>query len=102
MTPTWRQKQHTESLRAGLRSGKVVLGKEFAEPSIYNLVTDKNSTALEKANAAIQEAGLDPKDFAAELKQYETQEVGDIIERGGKRYRVVSIREDGEPMVDEI
>jgi len=63
--PSWKQEQLIESLRDGLSRGKVVIGKEFGEPSVYEIKTQ------EDAMNAIAEAGFDVDMFSTELKQYE-------------------------------
>ncbi len=64
-SPSWAQGQKVEAVRSGLKRGKIVLGKEFGEPSTYEPKT------IDEATNAIQEAGLDPSMFTEELKDYE-------------------------------
>jgi hypothetical protein len=88
---SWGQAQKVEALKSGLRMGKVVIGKEFGEPSIYN------AKSMEEALAAIQEAGLDPSLFSEELKLYDVVEERSIpIKVGGKRtQRIAQKLRDG-------
>lgn len=77
---TWGQNQKVEALKTGLRMGKVVIGKEFGEPSIYE--TKDMTDAL----AAIQDAGLSPSLFSEELKLYDVVETRSIpIKIKGRR-----------------
>jgi len=63
--PSWGQEQEIESIKKGLKRGKIVIGKEFGEPSVYEL------KSKESALNAIAEAGLDADLFTEELKRYE-------------------------------
>lgn len=67
--PTFGQKGKIEALKTGLKQGKIVIGKEFGEPQVY----DVNKEGLEGALLAIQNAGLDPALFEAELTPYASQ-----------------------------
>lgn len=66
--PTWGQAQRVEALKTGLRMGKVVIGREFGEPTEYNA---KN---MVDALKAIQDAGFSPALFMDELKLYDVVE----------------------------
>jgi len=61
--PSWKQQQKVKSIKSGILNGKVVLGKEFGEPSTYDV------KSMDDALAVISEAGLDPKMFEETLKQ---------------------------------
>lgn len=73
-TPSWGQEQKVQSLKAGLRTGNVVIGREFGEPSRYPM-TSGEPMKMEQALMAIQDAGLDPSLFYSELELY------DVVER---------------------
>lgn len=75
--PTWSQQQKVSALKAGLNRGKVVLGKEFGEPSNYQI------KSLDDAISAITEAGLDPSMFTEDLDRYQPVLVKDTK---GKTY----------------
>jgi hypothetical protein len=85
-TPSWQQGQKALALASGLRSGNVVIGREFGEPSVYK---PKN---MNEALSAIMEAGFDPSIFADELQLYDVvgetkvKKTGRIIQklRNGK------------------
>ena len=64
-TPSWGQEQKIEAIRSGLKRGKIVLGKEWGEPSVYEPKT------MDEALSAITEAKLDPTLFEEELSRYE-------------------------------
>ena len=85
--PTWNQQQQVESLKTGLRMGKIVIGKEFGEPSVYEAKT------MEDALKAIQEAGYDPALFSEELKLYDVVEQRMI--RVGRTPRIMQKLRDG-------
>ncbi len=78
-TPSWGQEQRVEALKTGLRMGKVVIGKEFGEPSVYE------AKSMEDALKAIQDAGLSPSLFGEELKLYDIVEERAILVRQGKK-----------------
>lgn len=61
---TWKQDQKIKSIKHGLSSGKVVIGRDFGEPTTYEIKT------LDDAYKAIMDAGLDPSLFSEELKKY--------------------------------
>ena len=84
-TPSWGQHQKVQALKTGLRMGKVVIGKEFGEPSVYETKT------MEEALRAIQDAGLDPSLLSEELKLY------DVVERrlDKKSKRQMAMLRDG-------
>ena len=80
-TPSWAQEQKIQALSTGLRMGKVVIGKEFGEPSVYEV------KGMEEALKAIQESGLSPALFSEELKLYDVLERR--IDRKSKRAMVM-------------
>jgi len=71
--PSWGQAQKVEALKTGLRMGKVIIGREFGEPSVYPENIGEIMT-MEHALRAIQDAGLDPALFSEELKLYDVVE----------------------------
>ena len=83
--PSWGQEQKVSALKTGLRMGKVVIVKEFGEPSVYEAKT------MEDALKAIQDAGLSPSLFADELQLY------DVVEqrKDKKSGRVMQKLKDG-------
>ena len=79
--PSWGQEQKIEAVRSGLERGKIVLGKEWGEPSIYEPKT------MDEALSAITEAKLDPELFQEELKRYEEVTIQD---KKGKFFTIPS------------
>jgi hypothetical protein len=67
--PSWGQQNKVAALKNGLIRGKVVIGREFGEPSEYPM-GDEIMT-MEHAFKAIQDAGLDPSLFREELALYD-------------------------------
>jgi len=78
-TPSWKQSKSRAALKAGLRSGNVIIGKEWSEPAKYN------PQNMEEALNAIMEAGDDPADYVEELKLYEPV----TIIKDGKKQRIL-------------
>lgn len=70
-TPSFGQEQKIESIRSGLERGKIVIGKEFGEPSVYEPKT------MDEALSAVAEADLDPALFQEELKRFEEVSIQD-------------------------
>lgn len=70
--PSWGQEQKVQALKTGLRTGKVVIGREFGMPSQYP--SGKKTMNMEQALLAIQDAGLSPELFMEELKLYDVVE----------------------------
>ena len=90
-----RQKEQKASFVAGLKRGRVVIGKEFGEPATIDIKT------FDDAMEAIGLGRYDPNDpqIAPILDKYR-YEVGGEYESGGKVYRIIRIDEDGVPVVD--
>lgn len=66
--PTFGQQNKIQALKTGLRSGKVVVGREFGEPQTYP--GDREKMNLETAVLSIQDSGFDPALFEQELEPY--------------------------------
>ena len=62
--PTWKQEQKIQAIKDGARTGSIILGRQFGEPSRYEL---KN---IDDLRAAIGEAGLSQELFMEELAMW--------------------------------
>ena len=82
-SPTFAQKNKIAAIKTGLRSGKVVVGREFGEPQTYPSGQEKMN--LENALLSIQDAGLDPALFETELTQYVQPYVDEYEALNGKK-----------------
>lgn len=82
--PTWHQNQQIESIKSGLRRGRVVIGRQFGEPTEYPPAGEPMN--MEQALMAIQDAGLDPSLFSEELALYDVVERR--LDRKSKKYMV--------------
>lgn len=96
--PTWTQEQKKAAIKSGIARGHVVIGKEWGEPEEFDIKSRAD------VYRAIELGGYDPTDpyWQDSLAKYPASKIGDIVERGGKKYEVVGIDEDGVPLVNPV
>lgn len=96
--PSFGQQQKIAAMRSGLARGKVVIGKEWGEPTIYEPKT------MDEAVSVITEANLDPALFREELARFEETIVQD--NRGRKftvpQYQLEEALNSGYTQVEKI
>jgi len=96
--PAWGQEQKMASVRSGIERGHVIIGKEFGVPVGFDIKTRID------ALRAIELGGFDPSSpyWKEVLAKYPAPKVGEIIERGGAKYKITGIDKDGVPFVEKV